>query len=186
MRIDTNTRTLILERTDCRTCKYSPGTTSSTIKCPKCSGTGNGPKGGKRSCRDCYGTGTRYDNVNRITCPDCNGHHHEHTTEGICDRMPTDQWKDLIRWEVVRSNNESTAVERAIGAHGAIVSVSTYREHKTQDADVIAEAVEYVGSSTQAIHFTRKADLRIADRVMVVLRPNFLCVIPAWDEEVQQ
>src|SRR5437867_7847602 len=86
---------LVLERRECRQC-WGRGTVATKARCPKCRGTGKGPRGGRNGCRDCHGFGTAYDQDQRVTCPTCDGHpegfegetRYDSAPEGMLDTIP--------------------------------------------------------------------------------------------------
>lgn len=184
MKIDTETRTIVLEPRSCRSCQFSPGTEASPIPCPKCSGTGDGPRGGKRKCPKCYGYGYAWDTENRRACSSCGGDHTGKDVDGICDRIPTDEWQDLVRWTVVRHPEAAIGrVSGLIGVSGAIVTCTDYgRANQSDDDTVLAEALRSVGSNVQAIKIVRRDDMRIADEIKIVVTSNGYAVLPSWDE----
>jgi len=181
MRINEN-RTLELGPKDCRACTYTPGTAPTPIDCPSCEGTGNGPRGGRRTCRPCYGSGTRYDQEVRIPCPACKGEYESADTETLCDRIADDQWKKIVEWQVVRGADRLDRISQVIGISGALVTVADYgKAHEQDDEAVLSDAMRSVGTSVQAIHIVRKADMRLADRIIVLVSPNGYGVLPMWD-----
>lgn len=184
MKIDTDTRTIVLEQCACRACQYSPGTEATPIACPKCDGTGNGPRGGKGKCTKCYGNGKAWDHENRRACSRCGGDYAGKDEDGICDRIPTDEWRDIVRWTVVRHRDKAIGrIAGLIGYRGALVTCTDYgRADRLDDDTVISEAIGSVGSSTQVINIVRRDDMRIADEIQILVTSNGYTVIPAWDE----
>lgn len=185
MKIDTDTRTIVLEPRACRSCQYSPGTEATPIPCPTCSGTGNGPRGGKGQCRKCYGNGRAWDQENRRPCSKCGGDWAGKDLDGICDNIPTESWKDLVRWTVVRATDKEIGrIAGLIGVRGAIVTCTDYGRtaELADDEAVLSEAMRAIGSSVQAISIARNDGHRIADEIRIVVTSNGYAVLPSWDE----
>ena len=85
MKINQETRTLTLGKTSCRNCRE--GSVPTKVDCPKCLGTGNGPRGGRRTCRPCHGFGTKYNQDVREVCPTCHGDWEFAIDENICNHI---------------------------------------------------------------------------------------------------
>jgi len=126
MKFDPTTRTLTLERKDCRTCTHGAGEQgqyTGTKVCPTCKGTGNGPRGGKGKCRDCYG-GKQHDFDNPIVCPTCHGDFKDAALETFTDYCPTEA-VDAMPMIFVVLDRDNTWNEEYLGL-GTVYSVTDY------------------------------------------------------------
>jgi len=181
MKINHTERTVVLEPRSCRSCQWSPGTEASELPCPKCEGTGKGPRGARRGCKNCNGSGIVWDHENRRPCSTCNGDHAGKDVDGICDAIP-EEWKDLVRWRVVRHHDKAIGrVAGLIGVSGAIVTVTDYgRSAESGDDAVLQDALRSVGTRTQAIKVVRRDDMKLADEILVVVTSNGYAVLPSW------
>lgn len=126
---------LVLGRKDCGHC--DKGTVATKAPCQTCKGTGNGKRGGKRSCRPCYGAGYVWDHDRRATCDHCGGNYRDAEPESVTDYLPPDVFPSLS-FEVYRNATMTTA-ESLLGM-GCVFSCGDYGEATRQsDADLIAD-----------------------------------------------
>lgn len=89
MIFDPITRTVTLEPSAARTCYFChEGTQPLRVPCPT---GGRGPRGGRDGCRTCHGSGTHFDQSQRVPCPRCDGTGIVHEQERSTDRVP-DAW----------------------------------------------------------------------------------------------
>lgn len=177
-------RQLILERKNCNNCRF--GTVPTKVNCVKCNGTGNGPRGGKRGCRKCYGSGYEWDQDNRQTCSICNGDYENFLPETPFNHIRLT--KDDIRIKVIRdyAYRQMSFTEQYIGA--GLFSCTDYGRHQNQTDDELIESAfhfEEKGEfSTQGIKLIRdKNDLRICDYIGIVTADNGYSVIPIFEED---
>lgn len=186
MKINTETRTLSLGKKDCTSCNH--GEVATRRACPSCHGTGDGPRGGKGKCRKCYGSGNHWDWDNPSQCPKCHGQYEGHDDEGICDRIALEDWKDLVRWTVVRPDGgEIGRMAGLIGVRDAIVTVMDYGRMlaAADDEEVVRQAIASVGSETQAVKIVRGAERLLADEIAVAVYRNGYVVLPVWDADLE-
>jgi len=182
MKINQETRTLTLGKTSCSGCHE--GSVPTKMDCPKCLGTGNGPRGGRGACRSCYGNGHKWNQDVRVACPICYGEWESAADENICSRINESEWVDSVNWEVQRFPGTSFNLwQRNIGVGASIYTCVDYgraMDHMS-DSELIEAVLESVGN-TQAINVVRRADMRLCDRVIIAVTENGYAPMPVWDE----
>ena len=141
MRYDPDSHTLTLEPTTCRACRYYsvPGTEPTKDNCPKCGGTGRGPRGGKYGCRECNGYGSRWNHEVTQPCSKCGGDYEGKDFESICDSAPKEA-VDALPITVIRQEREASFSESYLG-FGCLYSVTDYGRAWNADSSA-ALAVE--------------------------------------------
>jgi RecJ-like exonuclease len=173
---------LVLEKRNCRSCVG--GEVATRIDCPKCDGTGNGPRGGKRSCKECFGNGRKFTWDKVDTCPKCNGNYVDADME-----TPYDSLKDYsdIPKVVIRSPKRVMSwMEEHIGA--GLYSVVDYGRHESMTDDELIER-EFADkrSTIQGIKIIRsKDDLRVCDQIAILTADNGYSVVPVFEEKEDQ
>lgn len=174
---------LILEKKNCTHCRL--GSVPSRISCPKCNGTGNGPRGGKRGCRNCHGFGDSWDHDNRVVCDYCNGDYYESQLETPFDHIHFA--KDDVEIKVVRDleARELTLEESYFGV--GLFSCTDYGRHKTKSDDELIEDAfhfEEKGTAwTQGIKLIKdKHNLAICNYLAIVTADQGYSVIPIFEE----
>ncbi len=162
------------------------GTVPTKIDCSKCSGTGNGPRGGKNGCRKCHGYGYEWDQDNRLTCDNCKGDYENFIPETPYDHIYVT--KDDIPINVVRDYVERVMSfsEQYIGV-GLFSCVDYGRGQRQNDDELIESAFNFDQSDTywtQGIKLIRdKNDLRLCDSIAIVLGDQGYSVIPVFEED---
>lgn len=176
MRYDAKTRTLHLGRKNCTNCDfYEPvGYNCGYMDCPKCKGTGNGPRGGKGKCQGCYGRGTVPDHDNPVPCRKCGGNYVDADEENRCDTAPDGILYEMP-WAVVRQNRAQSFAEAYLGT--GLYSCTDYGTAWNSDDDnALIEKVLSEERRTQAVKITTATDdpkvLRLADGIVIILTPN--------------
>lgn len=153
MKYDATTHTLTLEPRDCRVCQLQEpqGTMPTKASCPKCSGTGRGPRGGVRGCKTCRGFGYEWDHDTRQTCGHCEGRFEDFDTEGRCDYAPVEALAG-VDIQVVREDRPGTWNEAHLGL-GTIFSVTDYGRAREADDDYVVGKVResFASRAEQAI-----------------------------------
>lgn len=174
---------IILERKNCTRC--NAGTIPSEITCPKCNGTGNGPRGGKRGCKKCSGFKTVFDHDNRLTCPDCNGDYINAVEETPYDHIYIS--KNDLDVKVIRDREtrEMSWAEQFIGV--GLFSCTDYGRHKDMSDDELIESAFHFDEKgtfwTQGIKLVRnKHDLSICNYLAIVTGNQGYSVIPIFEE----
>lgn len=164
---------------ECRRC-WGEGTVAKRQACPKCHGTGNGPRGGHGGCRTCYGSGARYDHNVQETCPTCEGVNSKaFEAEDICDRISDDDWR-AFEFRVYRSNRPQTWGEAYMGA--GVFSCTDYGVHKELSDDALIADVRERAGSVQAIKVADKDTLKVADHIGIFTNHNGYSVIAVHEE----
>lgn len=193
MRYNPNTRTLTLERKDCVVCwtQDPQGTMPAKVPCPTCHGTGKGPRGGARGCRDCSGFGHRWDHDQRVTCPNCLGLYERFDSEIRTDRAPAEALAD-VDLQIVYVDRAQTWDEAYLGL-GALVSVTDYgRSYDASDPEALATEVRerFLTEHHQAIKiaaFPREAEAGysapVADTIVVVVTRGGYVLVPFLEGE---
>lgn len=167
-------------RKDCTRC-WGRGDVATTIPCPTCNGTGNGPRGGRRGCKSCHGFRTAYDQVNRTVCDRCGGNPKDAEEGDLFDRLPKDLWRSLD-FQVYRADRRQTWNERNLGA-GCIVSVTDYgRAWDADDPQALIEDVRDRESAPQAVSVAERETGRLCDHVAIVVHRGGYTVVPVWDD----
>ena len=196
MKFDPTTRTLTLEPTDCRQCRYQEpqGTIAAMETCPTCGGSGRGTRGGARRCKGgCFGSGQIVSRVERALCPACRGKFVSASQENWTDTAPLEAVQALpIR--VVVANRDSTWNERHLGL-GSIWSTTDYGQRwddakarvmadpNTTTDEVFAPLVEEVRSQlanerVQACKIVRdRESLVLHDEIVVILHRGGYTVV---------
>lgn len=186
MRYDAQTRTLHLGRTDCR---CEDGTQNYVGPCPRCDGTGNGPRGGARGCKGCYGSGRKVDPTRTMPCTRCGGDFKDHDEENWTDRVPSEIVQALPHF-IVKSRHRQTFVEAYIGV--GLWSCTDYGRRwealEAPDAtgdDLIAEVIAEE-TFVQACKVARKTDdprvLSLCDAIVIQVHPNGYNVVPFYGD----
>lgn len=181
MRYDATTHTLHLERKDCH---CGDGTQSRRIDCPTCKGTGNGPRGGSKGCRKCYGSGNAYDHDNRVPCQKCGGDYRNADPETICDYAPPGLVQSLP-WAVVRQDRAQSFAEAYIGT--GLFSCTDYGRawESPNDLDLI-DSIKADERHTQATKIARKTDdpsvYLVATGIVVILTPYGYSPVAYFDD----
>lgn len=161
---------LIFESVPCKIC-HGNGIGSVKSKCSTCKGTGNGPRGGKRQCRNCLGYGFNW--VPGGTCDSCVQKGLDPKTSGIENRydwITQDIWKQLT-FKVIRLTRSSNFNENYFGlglAHGCI---DYGRINKITDDNEVIETVKKETCSTQALNICRE-DGALADYMGIFIKPD--------------
>jgi hypothetical protein len=149
---------LVLQRKSCYCADGGnhPGFVLKPMPCQKCKGTGNGARGGKGSCRDCYGSGKTYSEKDLIVCPTCLGNWKDFELENTCDYLPRDIFLD-IPVKVFRSEREATWNENWLGVC-CLFTCCDYGDayRRICDADLIAELHSIDHMSQLCRHFCIK------------------------------
>lgn len=176
MRYDAKTRTLHLERKNCTNCDfYEPvGHNCGYMDCPKCKGTGNGPRGGKGKCQQCYGRRIVPDHDNPVLCRKCGGDYIDADEENRCDNAPDGILYELP-WAVVRQNRAQSFAEAYLGT--GLYSATDYGTAWNADDDIaLIQKVLEEERRVQAVKITEKTDdpkvLRLADGMVIIVTPN--------------
>lgn len=176
MRLDRTNRCVIYDRKPCHCASPwmpHPGTQPTRRPCPTCNGTGRGKRGGRYGCKTCHGSGTVWDQENRVTCTSCNGDYAAAQSEGYCDRVPrplVEEVLSLIPIEVVRTNRGNSWNESHLG-HGCIYSCTDYGAMAGHtDAEIrLLTRTELVQRPPQALHFFHRETGRLVSAVAVLL-----------------
>jgi len=200
MLYDPDSRTLTLERVDCRTCRSTrsdvpQGTRAvfATIPCPKCKGTG---RRGNGQCRECKpytfqpgrpaGQVIDYQTVAALEpCPTCDGHPISAGLENFTDNAPPEAIAALplnvVRQERGNSWNEShlalgclwscTDYGRANGMTDAQVAQSIRDDKALQRVQACKVVAPYQRGDTSA---------RLADSLAIIVTRNGYSVRAAW------
>ena len=184
MKLDHATRTLTLEATDCRQCKYgTPGTGPTPVACPTCKGTGKGPRGKARGCRNCYGSGRAWDHETRQPCSSCGGNYIGADREDFCDSAPVDAVLSLPL-SIVRIGRANTWNENYLGI-GTLWSCTDYGRTAESDDDAILADIrgKLATDRTQAtkiVHpYERDAQTAtLVDSLVIVVTRNGYSVRP--------
>lgn len=119
MKFDPIARTLTLEAIDCRYCtggRAGAGRSFARKPCPVCGGTGNGKRGKRGGCHQCFGNGTVLDFNSTVPCPACHGDYQDASFENWCDAAPSAAMATL-EVQVVRQDRETTWNEQFLGAN---------------------------------------------------------------------
>ena len=109
---------LVMGTHKCHSCAGSGERPTVTVPCPKCEGTGKGPRGGRRGCRKCNGFGNEYLNPADLhiflpgSCKQCGGS--GQLPDDLYDTLPKDLWQSMD-FRVVRTNRGSGFMEQYIG-----------------------------------------------------------------------
>jgi len=174
---------LILEMKNCSSC--NKGALPSKIKCDVCNGTGNGPRGGKKGCRNCHGFGDAWDHVNTLVCNKCDGEYVNAELETPYNFMHL--YQDDIAIKVVRDYQERAMSfeESYLGA--GLFSCTDYGRHKNQADDELIESAFHFEStgfhSTQGIKLIKdKNNLSICNYLAIVTADQGYSVIPIFEE----
>jgi len=184
MRYDPILHELIMEPKDCSTCMWQEprGSYPGKRTCHACGGTGNGPRGGKGTCRGEKKAGTRLydpcyrgqitDHLIRMSCPTCGGNWKGVETDSPYDHAPRGMLAGLIDagfvgLRVIRQNREGTALERLLGM--GLWSTTDYGDSWKQTDEQVREKVlkKIREDSGQAVKWTEPVE-RGALRVPVV------------------
>ncbi len=109
---------LVMEHHKCYRCAGSGERPTVTVPCPKCEGTGKGPRGGRRGCKECNGSGNEYLYPADLgiflpgSCSQCGGS--GQLPDTLYDTLPKDVWHSMD-FRVVRTNRASGFMEQYIG-----------------------------------------------------------------------
>lgn len=176
MRYDADTHTLHLGRKDCW---CEDGTQNFVGPCPKCDGTGKGPRGGARGCKTCYGSGTKVDPTRTMTCTRCHGEPIGFEVENWCDTAPSEMVQALPH-KVTRSDRRQSFLESYIGV--GLWSVTDYgRAWEANDAESLIAHVRAEETHVQATKVARKTDdervLQVCDGIRIDVHPNGYTVV---------
>ena len=182
MKINQETRTLTLGKTSCRNCRE--GSVPTKVDCPKCLGTGKGPRGGRNTCRPCHGHGYQYNQDVRKACPTCHGDWEFAVDENICNHINSSEWVDFVNWDIQRFHGISFNIwQQNIGIGASIYTCVDYGRAMDDMTDSeIMEAVLKSIHSTQAINVVRRADMKLCDRVVIAVTENGYAPMPVWDQ----
>jgi len=124
--------TLVLEKKDCGRCTHREewrGTVPTEKPCPVCDGTGKGPRGGRRGCQNCRGSGTVWDHENRQPCPRCGGDWKDAEDETVYDKMPPEIIQSLD-FRVYRDPDRPRTLNEGLLGFGTVCSVTDYGRYK--------------------------------------------------------
>lgn len=95
MKYNAETRELTLTTHDCY---CMDGKVYGKSRCPKCNGTGNGPRGGRGTCKHCY-DGWYVDTTKLVNCGRCEGTHV--VEDDWCSNIPVEAREALANDIVV-------------------------------------------------------------------------------------
>jgi hypothetical protein len=156
MRYDVKRRHLRLGTTHCRACRK--GKVPTKLKCPRCAGSGDGPRGGRNGCTRCYGNGHVYDHDNLSTCGECGGEYHDKDMERWTDHVPT-RFCELVPIRVIRVDRDNTWNESHLG-FGTLWSAMDYGKAFTMDDEDLLDAVrrELIAHPPQGSKVTVEGD----------------------------
>lgn len=207
MRIDPDTKTVILEKKDCHcstTMKRDDVPKGMSIDkfgykiCPKCKGTGRRGSGRCRECnaKDGYfsihsprkpGYVPDYKKFTLTTCRSCGGSWEKAHNEDLTDTLPRDVILD-IPIEVNRSLRPQTWLEHHFGA--GVYSCTDYGRWKDQSDEVLIEKfhddVKHGSFPTrQATKYTRRDDMRLCDKLVILTNDNGYSILPVWETPIQ-
>jgi hypothetical protein len=175
---------LILERKNCRSCRN--GEVATKVDCPKCNGTGKGPRGGKNGCRTCHGSRVHWDWINTQTCPKCEGNYEGFESETPYDHIYIE--KNDLPVKVIRDyvKRQMSFAEMYIGM--GLFSCTDYGRHKNQNDEELIESAFHFDEKgtfwTQGIKLIRdNKDLRICDHLAIVVGDQGYSVLPVFEED---
>lgn len=112
---------VVLER---KNCWCGDGTKPAGVPCPGCEGTGNGKRGGKGQCKNCFGLGKVYNSGKRVVCDICKGQYENAEPETFCDTIPLSIYT-TIPVVVYRTGQPMNFLESLIGM-GCLYSCTDY------------------------------------------------------------
>jgi len=184
MLFDRKAFTLTRDLTDCDRCRFTPGTVATEKPCPKCEGTGNGPRGGARGCRMCHGFGKAYDQEHRSTCPKCHGAPQRVELESWTDHAPAEA-VGAMQLRVARQDRDTSWNEQYLGL-GCLWSSTDYgKAWDRTDIEVLSDVREQLlngrtqASKLLAVEYDRDAlTLPIVRGLVVVVSRNGYSVRP--------
>jgi hypothetical protein len=163
---------LIYELTECFTCDGT-GLVYGRVRCQRCGGSGNGPRGGRGGCRACSGFGSVPDRSRRtLRCRRCDGsgrvpedrysYIRSHLMDEILNRVPI---------VVARRDRAGTWNEAFLGI-GCVYSVTDYgRSAELSDAELIAQVRERIARGTQACKVVDDED-RLPAAIVIAAHRN--------------
>lgn len=169
---------LILEKKDCTLCEE--GTICTKENCPKCGGTGRGPRGGKGKCKPCFGSGNYYNHDKRSVCPICGGNYKGFEMEVPSDYAPKELWQSL-NFKVYRQNRGMTWNEQHIGIGSIYCCVDYGRAWKEEDSKVIQD-VQFKDGKQAGSSFTDR-DGVLCDHIGIFLTPEGYSVKPLFVQD---
>lgn len=145
MKFNKRSRTLELEAKDCNYCgrNAQPGTMAGRKTCDTCNGTGRGPRGKIRGCRDCF-DGSVPDFVNVVPCSLCGGNYKNFSMETFCDTAPLAAIRELPI-SIVRADRGNSFNENYLGV-GTLWSCTDYGSRwGGDDSELLSEVWEQLG-----------------------------------------
>ncbi len=155
---------VVLGERACRCCHSFPaGKAAGKKPCEACSGTGRGKRGKEGGCKECYGSKTRPDFVNLITCDYCEGAGVVAETE--CDNIGSADYQ-AIPVQVVREDRGSTWAEEYL-PFGCVYSVIDYGRSWPLTDEAIIEKMHAEANYVQVCKVSR--DLVIADAILILV-----------------
>lgn len=148
---------LVMDRHKCWSCAGSGERPTVKVPCPKCEGTGRGPRGGRRGCRKCNGGGYDYLRPKDLdiflpgSCKNCEGS--GTLPDNLYDTLPQDVWENLD-FRVVRTDRGQGWVESYIGV-GCYSSTDYGDQWKANDAPALITKVRERENRPQCIKVAR-------------------------------
>lgn len=127
MIFDPVAKTLTLDKIDCGYCDLArtpEGKVFGRKTCLTCKGTGKGPRGKARGCRQCFGRGQEVDFASFEDCPVCHGAPERAKDETWCDTAPHEAVQS-IPVIVTREDRSGTFNEGYLGL-GCLWSTTDY------------------------------------------------------------
>lgn len=195
MKLNTETRTVVLEATNCRSCKWriTPGTQAVRVSCPTCGGSGKGPRGGQGGCKKCHGNGSIYDQDLSEPCAQCKGNYVNFDTETWTDNVPAEFFRGMPI-EVVEQDRNATWNEQHLGS-GMLWSCIDYGRHKriegSPNADITWQEKLADDIMTQLLNDARvqlsgivlgKTDLKLCDKLVIVCTRDGYGINAVWED----
>jgi hypothetical protein len=178
---DDNTITLTTH--DCVMCKHAPGKEREVVdsKCGTCNGTGRGPRGGKRGCKTCAGSGRDWVNTGRIIdCRACKGT--TQVPDDRCTTIPSEVWEKIpFKYQVVRESRSATFNESYLGM-GMLYSVIDYGRawDNPDDEAFLKNEKSRMGNNVQLLNVWTE-EKGLADRLVLVITHNGYYVVAQWN-----
>ncbi len=163
---------LVLEKKNCTNCQ--DGKVASKKTCPSCRGTGNGIRGGKGKCKECFGYKYKWDWAKPDVCPTCFGNYINFADETDCDYYDKEIWENL-KFKVIRQDREMTVAESLIGL-GCIFSVTDYGS-AWKGKNVLNYVMEH--NKDQVSKIVRNG--KFCDYVVIIITPMGYVVKAVWE-----
>jgi len=126
-----------------------------------------GPRGGKKKCRACFGSGQQDDHERQTNCRNCNGS--GSLQETLYDFMPDEVWRSFT-FKVYRDCRPVTH---------PVFSVKDSKRHNTLTDEALIENVRYSSCLRQGIKVANR-DGSLCDHIGIYTEENAYFVAPVF------